>query len=409
MTKLTSYANQSGDIYAGLWVPQSAVEEAEYNIQPGTALCYRDICMGIDEKELDELLGLMETDLSEGLPEDRWQRETGGVLPGMTPYVPAVTHAAGTEAWIELARDPDHRHRRQATFGPLDEESWEALLEDRCCSVRMRVVSARRAIELLTRSPSGRRKLSEALRDEDVLDAARSTLELGQMSPWATAVLAEAILEARDHLPGNNEEDAPEFTLLFNRETSVRITSRKAILRAAEILAENYTNLPWLARDPRSAVRRIFAAAVSEDFSELGLIAAADPSPIVRRALNNINVHLPTEKVIEFLGDDPERICELVEHLLTRRDSTKLAMKYLADTDPKICEELTDRLWKIDEEMRDECEYIGAIRNDLEEEEDEDDEEYEDEEYEEDDDGFDPESEDREEESEEPDGRVSRR
>ncbi len=254
-----------------------------------------------------------------------------------------------------LVKSPSHSVRSTVLSLPLTGAQYEKLLEDRALDIRAEILQTERAVEMLARRASGRKKLARALMDPDVRRSARAMIRNRGVCRNTASLLQDIMSGAP--LPGEAPvKDAPPFLLSLGEGkpsgapgTSIEITDPSDIESAIGLLAYGYDKKQFPADvlaypldfarlftdDPREFVRRRAAEEAKQDEAS-ALEFARDPSISVRRALSAIPLHLPTEEVEAFLENDPKRIIFKMESLLMRDDADLWAEKFLADPDPEV-------------------------------------------------------------------------
>lgn len=254
-----------------------------------------------------------------------------------------------------LVKSPSHSVRSTVLALPLTGAQYEKLLEDRALDIRAEILQTERAVEMLARRASGRKKLARALMDPDVRRSARVMIRNRGVCRNTASLLQDIMSGAL--LPGEAPvKDAPPFLLSLGEGkpsgapgTSIEITDPSDIESAIGLLAYGYDKKQFppdvlaypldFARlftdDPREFVRRRVAEEAKQDEAS-ALEFARDPSILVRRALSAIPLHLPTEEVEAFLENDPRRIIAMMESLMKRDDADLWAAKFLADPDPEV-------------------------------------------------------------------------
>ncbi|WP_297611600.1 hypothetical protein [uncultured Sutterella sp.] len=254
-----------------------------------------------------------------------------------------------------LVKSPSHSVRSTVLSLPLTGAQYEKLLEDRALDIRVEILQTARAVEMLARRASGRKKLARALMDPDVRRSAREMIRSRGVCRNTASLLQDIMSGAP--LPGEAPvKDAPPFLLSLGEGkpsgapgTAIEITDPSDIESAIGLLAYGYDKKQFPADvlaypldfarlftdDPREFVRRRAAEEAKHDEAS-ALEFARDPSISVRRALCAIPLHLPTEEVEAFLENDPRRIIKMMESLLKRDDADLWAEKFLADPDPEV-------------------------------------------------------------------------
>lgn len=262
-----------------------------------------------------------------------------------------------------LVKSPSHSVRSTVLSLPLTGAQYEKLLEDRSLDIRTELIQTPRALEMLARRASGRKKLARALLDADVRRSAREMIR-GRAVCRNTASLLQDIMSGAP-LPGEAPvKDAPPFILSLGDGkpsgapgTSIELTEPADIESAIRLLACGCeeVKLPkdvfaypldfarLFTDDPREFVRR--RAAEEANYDQTSAVEfARDPSISVRRALTAVPLHLPTEEVEAFLENDPRRIIAMMESLLKRDDADLWAKKFLADPDPEVRTEVRAKI-----------------------------------------------------------------
>lgn len=254
-----------------------------------------------------------------------------------------------------LVKSPSYTVRSTALSLPLTVSQYEKLLEDRALDIRVEILQTARAVGMLARRASGRKKLARALMDPDVRRSARELIRSRGVCRNTASLLQDLMSGAP--LPGESPaKNAPPFVLSLGDGkpsgapgTTIELTDLTDIETAMGLLANCYEKKQFPADvlayplefarlfedDPREFVRR--RAAVEVRFDQTAALEfARDPSISVRRSLPDVPLNLPTEEVEAFLENDPKRIIFKMESLLMRDDADLWAEKFLADPDPEV-------------------------------------------------------------------------
>lgn len=373
---MTKRKNQeySGQYGFNLRIPQRVYKGAVSNHASRTTLRYGDcFSMPLTETETGALLKFVNQNSAS---EEKLFAAAAGETPEETPWPEPSAEICEKEGWAALARSPNFRLREYATRGPLDTETWALLLLDRAVTVRHHVWFNARALEQLTRSPSGRGKIAEALTDPWALAAARELLDEGKLTGFASVTLAKAVVRAaREAADAVEEKEHPEFLLDFQLTAKLVLTAPAAVEKAAAMLLEHCKEEEsklgrLMLDDPRPVVRAVYAGWQRDRYGLNGLKCATDPSAEVRRLVNEPSSFLTTEELIAFLEEDPSRVCEHLDTILERSDATELVVHYLTDPDGELHRQLIEKLNEVDEVL--EAEHgMSVYENDPEEEEEE--------------------------------------
>lgn len=329
--------------------------------QPEAVICYRNLVVGLDDMDLDEILA------SEFPEKPRWET---GISPAELIIANDPDNALRLPAtpepkrpvWEKLAQSPCWENRLIAAKRNVALETWLALLSDRSAAVRQAVLGNEFALNELALLPAGRKALLALLEDEDCRKrAARSIKDLNPKAAREIVKLIEKADKPAAQARKAAAAAAPAMTLQIGhggdaldiplRKDAALSTGTYLIVAAYRDLSEKLLESELavgidedarlseicllFADDPRVAVRTTAAREAPAE-SEAAQRLALDHESAVRKAVYELPEGLSRDEIKQFLGNDPERIAEFMDEILEGPDARYWSETFLSDPDPSV-------------------------------------------------------------------------
>ena len=329
--------------------------------QPEAVICYRNLVVGLDDMDLDEILA------SEFPEKPRWET---GISPAELIIANDPDNALRLPAtpepkrpvWEKLAQSPCWENRLIAAKRNVALETWLALLSDRSAAVRQAVLGNEFALSELALLPAGRKALLALLEDEDCRKrAARSIKDLNTKAAREIVKLIEKADKPAAQARKAAAAAAPAMTLQIGhggdaldiplRKDAALSTGTYLIVAAYRDLNEKLLESELavgidedarlseicllFADDPRVAVRTTAAREAPAE-SEAAQRLALDHESAVRKAVYELPEGLSRDEIKQFLGNDPERIAEFMDEILEGPDARYWSETFLSDPDPSV-------------------------------------------------------------------------
>lgn len=298
--------------------------------QPEAVICYRNLVVGLDDMDLDEILA------SEFPETPRWET---GISPAELIIANDPDNALRLPAtpepkrpvWEKLAQSPCWENRLIAAKRNVALETWLALLSDRSAAVRQAVLGNEFALNELALLPAGRKALLALLEDEDCRKrAARSIKDLNPKAAREIVKLIEKADKPAAQARKAAAAAAPAMTLQIGhggdaldiplRKDAALSTGTYLIVAAYRDLSEKLLESELavgidedarlseicllFADDPRVAVRTTAAREAPAE-SEAAQRLALDHESAVRKAVYVLPEGLSRDEIKEFLETIP--------------------------------------------------------------------------------------------------------